>query len=114
MKVLAAIGLSSIVLVGCQTKLPSEMSHSELKQFALDMYQRCIDQNVALGSPEMDICTKQEARREINKRFDNRATVTEISKGIQKAGDNHNRTSMKAPAICRSAPSGSFVTTTCS
>lgn len=105
--------MASIAVAGCQTKLPSEMSHTEAKQLAAEIYQRCIDQNVIPGSSEMDVCTKHEARRDIDKRFANREMISGIGKGIQNAGNNYSRNNQRKPVICRGVVSGPYVQTTC-
>ena len=46
----AVLASSAIALGGCETTLPSEMSHTEVKQLAQQIYQRCLDQGVAPGT----------------------------------------------------------------
>jgi hypothetical protein len=79
---LVAMWLVAVVATGCETTLPSEMSHTELKQLAQKIYQRCIDQGVNPKSAEVDVCTKHETRREISIRYDNRETVRDVARGV--------------------------------
>jgi hypothetical protein len=109
----AAMVVSAIALAGCETKLPSEMSHTETKQLAQQIYQRCLDQGVAPGSAEMDVCTKHETYREIDQRLNNRATAREIGGGLQQAADNYNRARQRRPVTCTSTAVGPTVRTTC-
>ena len=108
----AALG-SAVVLGGCETTLPTEMSHTEAKQLAQTIIQRCLDQGVAQGSAEMDVCTKHETYREIDKRLANRAAVEEIGRGVQTAADNYNRATQRRPVTCTSTAMGPTVRTTC-
>jgi len=105
--------VSAIALGGCETTLPSEMSHTEAKQLAQQIIQRCLDQGVDPRTPEMDVCTNQETHREISKRFRNRAAVREVALGIQNAADNYNRASQRRPVNCTSTAVGHTVRTTC-
>lgn len=109
----ALMVVSTVALAGCETTLPSEMSHTEAKQFAQQIYQRCLDQGVAPRTAEMDVCTKHESYREIDKRLRNRATAREIGRGLQNATDNYNRASQREPVTCSSTPVGRTVRTTC-
>ncbi|WP_156381295.1 hypothetical protein [Aminobacter sp. DSM 101952] len=108
-----AIMISAIALAGCETTLPTEMSHTEAKQFAQQIYQRCLDQGVDPRAAEMDVCTKHEAYREIDKRLSNRATMREIGSGLQVAADNYNRANQQRPVTCSSTAVGHTVRTTC-
>ncbi len=51
-------------LAACQSKPIEQMSYSETKALALQLHQRCADQGAPQGSPEFDICMKQEISRE--------------------------------------------------
>ena len=104
----AAIAVSALALAGCETKLPTEMSHTEAKQLAMTIYQRWVDQGVAPGSAEMKFCTDHETRREIDKRFSNRAALRGIGQGLQNAADNRRRR-----VTCTSTAVGHTVRTTC-
>lgn len=110
----AMLMVSVIALAGCETKLPSEMSHTEAKQFAQQIYQRCLDQGVVPGTEEMNVCTKHESYREIDQRFKNRATVREVGRGLQNAADNYNRANQQRPVTCTSTAAGPTIRTTCS
>ncbi len=108
-----AVGIgTAAVLGGCETTLPTEMSHTEAKQLAHTIIQRCLDQGVAQGSAEMDVCTKHETYREIDKRLANRATLREIGHGIQIAADNYNRAAQRH-VTCTSHSVGATTRTTC-
>ncbi len=109
------VGLLAAALSGCETKLPSEMSYTEIKQLAQKIYQRCVDQGVAPNTPEMDACLNQEKHRELNMRYDNRETLREIGSGLQKAADNYNRSARQSrPVTCNSLATGPTTTrTTC-
>ena len=106
----AVLLFSVLALAGCETTLPSEMSHTEAKQFAEKIIQSCVDQGVVPGSSEMDVCTRHESYREIDKRLENRATIVEVGRGLQKAADNYNR---QRPVSCTSTQVGPTVRTTC-
>lgn len=108
-----ALLISAVALGGCETTLPSEMSHTELKQFAQMIYQRCLDQGVAPSSGEMDVCTKHESNRELDKRYSNRAAVRDIGRRLQNAADNYNRANQRRPITCSSIAAGPTVRTTC-
>lgn len=99
----------AIVATGCETKLPTEMSYTELNQFKQKLVQRCIDQGVK--SREMKACYDQEARRELGQRIDNRAALADFGEGMSKAADNYNR--QNRTVSCLSVPSGYAVHTTC-
>jgi hypothetical protein len=109
----AVLMVSASALAGCETKLPSEMSHTEAKQFAQQIYQRCLDQGVVPGTDEMNVCTKHESYREIDQRFKNRATVREVGRGLQNAADNYNRANQQRPVTCTSTAAGPTIRTTC-
>lgn len=64
MKALLAIAVVA-TLAGCQANKPlSELTYTELKQVAVDIEKRCADQGAPRGSPNWDVCTKQEVTRE--------------------------------------------------
>ncbi|MCQ1571735.1 hypothetical protein NFO65_13465 [Neorhizobium galegae] len=111
---LVAVMMVAIVATGCETTLPSEMSHTEIKQLAQKIYQRCIDQGVDPKSAEMDVCTHQEGQREISARYENRETVRDVARGISKGAENFNRASTQSrPVVCNSTVMGPTVRTTC-
>ncbi|CAH2409324.1 conserved hypothetical protein [Mesorhizobium escarrei] len=107
----AVIVVSAIALAGCETTLPSEMSHTEAKQLAQQIYQRCLDQGVDPGTTEMDVCTKHESYREIDKRLNNRAAVREVGRGLQNAAEK--RANQRRPVTCSSTVVGQTARTTC-
>lgn len=109
----AVLVISVVTIVGCETTLPSEMSHTEAKQLAQEIIQRCLDQGVDPRTTEMDVCTKHESYREIDKRLSNRAAVREIGRGIQNAADNYNRASQQRPVTCSGTTIGNTIRTTC-
>ena len=113
MRYAASIVVSAVGLAGCETTLPSEMSHTEAKKLAHRIYQRCLDQGVNPGTTEMDVCTKHESYREIDKRLSNRATMSEIASGLQSAADNYSRAKQRRPVTCSSTVIGPTVRTTC-
>ncbi|WP_426237384.1 hypothetical protein [Pararhizobium sp. DWP1-1-3] len=111
---IAIIGVAVIGLVGCETKLPSEMSYTEIKQLAQKLIQRCIDQGATPNSAEMDACLHQEKQRELTTRYDNRAALRDVGNGLQKAADNYNRNATQnRPVTCTSTPMGPTIRTTC-
>ena len=58
--------LAACVLAGCQSTKPvTEMSYSELKTLGGQLEQRCIDQGVKVGTPEMSQCKGVEINREV-------------------------------------------------
>lgn len=65
MKTLIVVGLTALALTGCQSrKQISEMSYSEIKDLAVVINQRCLDQGVKPEDPQWQVCTKQEISRE--------------------------------------------------
>lgn len=59
------------ILAGCQSKPIEQMSYTETKQLAQQLHKRCADQGAPQGSPEFDICMKQEIGREASIRQEN-------------------------------------------
>lgn len=109
----AVVACSILALAGCETTLPSEMSHTQVKQLAQQIVQRCLDQGVQPQTREMDVCTNHEARREVNTRYNNRAAILGAASGIQSAADNYNQASQQRPVTCTSRATGPTVRTTC-
>jgi hypothetical protein len=68
MRAFLLVAATSFGIVGCQQKTIAELSYTEMKQLAGEILQRCIDQGVKSGTPEMDICAKQEISRENSRR----------------------------------------------
>lgn len=109
----AIIVASAVALGGCETTLPTEMSHTEAKQLAEQIIQRCLDQGVDPRTAEMDVCTKHETYREIDKRLSNRAAIRAAARGVQNAADNYNRANQQRSVTCTSMAAGPTVRTTC-
>jgi hypothetical protein len=99
----------AVIATGCETKLPTEMSYTELNQLKQKMVQRCVEQGVK--SIEMQACYDQESRREISQRISNRAALADFGEGMSRAADNYNR--QNRTVSCLSVPSGYAVHTTC-
>ena len=77
-----------------------------------------LDQGVAPNSGEMDVCTKHESNRELDKRYSNRAAVRDIGRGLQNAADDYNRADQRRPVMRRPVNSSTmtispFCTTYC-
>lgn len=90
------------------------MSHTEIKQLAQEIYQRCIDQGVDPKNAEMDVCTHQETKREISIRYENREIISGVARGVQQGAENYRRASMQnRPITCNSTAIGAAVRTTC-
>lgn len=68
MKALIAVGFA-LTLAACQQNRPiAELSYTGVKELAVVINQRCIDQGVKPGTPQWDDCTKQEISRENSRR----------------------------------------------
>ncbi|NDV86779.1 hypothetical protein GTW51_08695 [Aurantimonas aggregata] len=110
-------------LAACTTKPIAEMSYTEVKVLADEIIERCNDQGVANGSPEMTICLRQEVGREDATRAANAQRRQAFAQALSQAGDNMQRQADRQALInaaqanrnisCRSTGFGNTVTTNC-
>lgn len=103
----------AVFLTGCETTPVHELSYSEQQAWAKKIMQRCIDQGVKLGTPQMQDCLTVEARRDAAIRYNNamraqRAQMA-LADGLQGMGDSYSRAAsttarMNSTVTCTSVP----------
>lgn len=105
--------LAPLALVSCQSKSVSEMSFSEVRQYAAELMERCKEQGAQPGE-EMQMCIDQEALADETKRRRSIATRQAIGAAISQASADYGR-SVRAnrPINCTSIGYGNMVRTDC-
>lgn len=114
--VIALVALG--VLAGCQTKQVEEMSYTEQKALAQQIVQRCYDQGVKTGTPEMNVCLQAEVNREKFKRRNAprlKFNPAGAAAALQNTADGYNRAAansagMNRTVTCNNVPSPTGMT----
>ncbi|MGN6535216.1 MAG: hypothetical protein ACTHKQ_05725 [Mesorhizobium sp.] len=106
-KTVIVAAMAALALSGC-TKSVSEMSYTELKQYASNMVEKCQKQKVPKN--ELEACAMQEMRADQSRRMRQR----EIGAAISQASADYNRSiQANRPVNCTSTGYGNMVRTTC-
>lgn len=104
---LAAVVCASLLLAGC-TKSTSEMSYTELKQYASQMVEKCQKQGVPQN--EIEACAMQEMRADQARRMKQKQMGAAIS---QASADYNRSVQANRPINCTSTGGYGMVRTTC-
>lgn len=104
----------AVFLTGCETTPVHELSYSEQQAWAKKIMQRCIDQGVKLGTPQMQDCLTVEARRDAAIRYNNAQRQQRFAEALRDAGNQmqanarHQQmiNAMNRPINCRTQPMG--------
>lgn len=116
------VAIAALALGGCQTQQIETMTYAETKALAEQIVQRCYAQGVKSGTPEMELCTGQEVRREAALRRINaerlRAGFAAAGAGLAAAGAGYRNaaanTATNRPVTCTRVPSPTgYVKVTC-